>query len=83
MGYDIKWCEKAAAGVKEIVICDNIFDIDDLSGEKIYIDINDCILRTEDDMLDVINYNYSKRSFVFDNKPVFMQKVRELRKQDA
>ena len=82
-GYDIKWCEKAAAGVKEIVICDNIFDIDDLSGEKIYIDINDCILRTEDDMLDVINYNYSKRSFVFANKPVFMQKVRELRKQDA
>jgi len=34
-------------------------------------------------MLDVINYNYSKRSFVFANKPVFMQKVRELRKQDA
>ena len=43
----------------------------------------DLELRTEDDMLDVINYNYSKRSFVFANKPVFMQKVRELRKQDA
>ena len=78
-GYDINWCERAESGVKEIVICDNIFDIDDLSGEKIYIDINDCILRTEDDMLDVINYNYSKRSFAFANKPVFMQKIKELR----
>ena len=78
-GYDINWCERAEADVKEIVICDNIFDIDDLSGEKIYIDINDCILRTEDDMLDVINYNYSKRSFSFANKPVFMQKIKELR----
>ena len=68
-GYDINWCERAEADVKEIIICDNIFDIDDLSGEKIYIDINDCILRTEDDMLDVINYNYSKRSFSFANKP--------------
>ena len=78
-GYDINWCERAEADVKEIIICDNIFDIDDLSGEKIYIDINDCILRTEDDMLDVINYNYSKRSFAFANKPVFMQKIKELR----
>ncbi len=30
-------------------------------------------------MLDVINYNYSKRSFAFANKPVFMQKIKELR----
>ena len=35
-GYDINWCERAEADVKEIIICDNIFDIDDLSGEKIY-----------------------------------------------
>lgn len=72
LGYEIKW-QKPGTGVKEVILCDNIFEIEDLSLDKIYIDINDCILATEDDVLDVINYNYSKRSFVFANKPVFMQ----------
>ena len=62
-----------------ISLCESIFDINDLSMKKVYMDINDCILRTEDDVLDVINYNYSERAFVYANKPVFLEKIRLLR----
>lgn len=72
LGYNIRWANPGT-GAREVVLCDNIFEIEDLSLDRIYIDINDCILATEDDVLDVINYNYSKRSFLFANKPVFMQ----------
>ncbi len=51
-----------------------------MTMKKIYIDINDCIFMDEDDELDIINYNYSKRMFIFANKPVFLQKIKELRK---
>lgn len=78
LGYDISWGEPGD-GSREIVLCENIFEIGDLSREKIYIDISDCILESEDDVLDVINYNYSKRSFIFAQKPVFLQKIMELR----
>lgn len=76
LGYEISWKEKPE-DAREICICDNIFDIEDLSREKIYIDVNDCILESEEDVLDIINYNYSKRSFVFAQKPVFLQKIKE------
>ena len=79
MGYPIAW-KKEGMG-KEIILCQSIFEVEDMSLQKIYIDVNDCILATEDDLLDVINYNYSKRTFVFANKPVFLQKIRELQKQ--
>lgn len=79
LGYDVVWGEPGDRG-KEIILCDNIFEIEDLSLEKIYIDVNDCILASEEDVLDVINYNYSKRSFLFAQKPVFLQKIKEIRK---
>ena len=78
LGYDIVWKESPGTA-REIVLCDSIFSIDDLSLEKVYIDIDDCILASEDDMLDVINYNYSKRCFVFTQKPLFLQRLAELR----
>lgn len=78
MGYDITWYQedKHPEGVREIILCDSIFQIEDLSLQKIYIDINDCILASEDDVLDVINYNYSRRSFIEAQKPVFMEGIR-------
>lgn len=78
LGYDISWREPGQSGT-EIVFCDNIFEVEDLSREKIYIDINDCILESEEDVLDIINYNYSKRSFLYAQKPVFLQKMKEYR----
>ena len=62
-------------------MCDNIFQIEDLSLQKIYIDINDCILASEEDVLDVINYNYSRRTFIEAQKPIFLQKLREQRQE--
>lgn len=83
MGYDIRWCEASEAPEKipEIVLCDNIFQIEDLSLQKIYIDINDCILASEEDVLDVINYNYSRRTFIESQKPIFLQRLREQRQE--
>ena len=34
------------------------------------------------DVLNVINYNYSKRSFIFAQKPVFLQKIKELKEKE-
>lgn len=83
MGYDIRWYEASEAPEKipEIVLCDNIFQIEDLSLQKIYIDINDCILASEEDVLDVINYNYSRRTFIESQKPIFLQRLREQRQE--
>lgn len=83
MGYDIRWYEASDApeNVPEIDLCENIFQIDDLSRQKIYIDINDCILASEEDVLDVINYNYSRRAFIESQKPVFLQMLQEQRKE--
>jgi hypothetical protein len=50
-----------------------------LSADKIYVDIDNCILRDDDDILDVINYDYSRRTFIRAQQPVFLQCVREQR----
>lgn len=81
LGYDIQWISEKEAGVPVIAICENIFETEDLSREKVYIDVNNCIFETEEDALDVINYNYSKRSFIFAQKPVFLEAVRKLRSE--
>lgn len=79
MEYDIRWYDvsEAPENTPEIILCDNIFQIEDLSLQKIYIDINDCILASEEDVLDVINYNYSRRTFIEAQKPIFLQRLRE------
>lgn len=83
MEYDIRWYDvsEAPENTPEIILCDNIFQIEDLSLQKIYIDINDCILASEEDVLDVINYNYSRRTFIEAQKPIFLQKLREQRQE--
>jgi GT2 family glycosyltransferase len=77
---NITWVDSPAPGVKTIELCENIFHIEDLSLSKVYIDIENCILQGEDDVLDVINYNYSKRSFIMAQQPVFLQNIRERRR---
>jgi GT2 family glycosyltransferase len=73
----ITWVDRPGPGVKTIALCENIFRLEDLSLSKVYVDIDDCILQDEDDVLDVINFNYSKRSFIMAQKPIFLQKLRE------
>jgi hypothetical protein len=72
----ISWADAPGPGVKTISLCKSIFQIDDMSLTKIYIDLDNCILRDEDDALDVINFNYSKRSFMASQKPIFLEKLR-------
>jgi len=80
MGYHIDWVTEAGEGVPVFSICESIFAIEDLSRKKVYIDISDCIFGTEEDALSIINYNYSRRSFVFAQKPVYLECIRKLRK---
>jgi hypothetical protein len=77
LGISISWADTPAAGVKTISLCEDIFKIDDLSLSKVYMDIDKCLLQDEEDVLDVINYNYSRRSFIMAQKPVFLQKIKE------
>jgi hypothetical protein len=78
LGIAVKWADRPAPGVKTISLCEDIFRLDDLSLSRVYIDVDMCILQDEDDALDVINYNYSRRSFIMAQKPVFLQKIKEL-----
>jgi hypothetical protein len=77
---NITWVTAPAPGVKTISLCESIFRIEDLSLSKIYIDLDNCILQDENDALDVINYPYSRRSFISALQPVYLEKVRQLRR---
>jgi GT2 family glycosyltransferase len=78
----ISWADAPAPGVKTISLCESIFRIDDMSLTKIYIDLDNCIFRDEDDALDVINFNYSKRSFIISQKPIFLEKLRRRSREE-
>lgn len=81
LGYQIRWTEQEEDGVPVISLCQSIFAQEDLSLQKIYFDLEYCILRTEEDALHVINYQYSKRLYLFAQTPVFVQKLLELKGQ--
>jgi hypothetical protein len=78
LGIDVMWVNEPNEADRTITLCSNIFEIEDLSLQKVYIDVEKCILQDEDDVLDVINYNYSKRTFIMAQKPVFLEKIKEL-----
>lgn len=61
----------------EIELCESIFRQEDISLRNYKMDLDENILATEDDVLMVINYGYSKRSFIFSYKPLFMQLAKE------
>ncbi len=81
LGYRIAWQKKSGKGVFTVSLCETIFRIKDFSRERIYIDVNDCILETEEDVRSVMQYAQSKKSFVFAQKPVFLENIRHLRKE--
>lgn len=81
LGYSVEWVQEPQEDAKTISLCESIFEIEDLTRKKVYIDINDCIFATEEDALDIINYNYSKRTFLYGQKPVFLECIRKLREE--
>lgn len=62
-----------------ITLCESIFRQDDLSLATYVMDLDGNVLVDEDDVLMVINYNYSKQSFIFAMKPLFMRLAHELK----
>jgi len=60
-------------------LCEYIFTMDDLSLKTIYVDIYENILATKDDVLRVINYNYSKESFIYAQQPLFLHMAKRIR----
>lgn len=75
LGYELQWLDAPKAGASTIRLCESIFEVEDLSGQYIYVDGHDCIMQNENDILDVINYPYSKRTFIAAHKPVFLEKL--------
>lgn len=62
-----------------ITLCESIFQLEDLSLQTYYMDVDGNVLATEDDQLMTINYAYSKRMFLFAQKPLFLRLAKELR----
>ena len=62
-----------------VSLCESIFRQDDLSLEKFIMDLDGNVLRDEDDVLMAINYNYSRRAFIFAQKPLFIRLAKALR----
>lgn len=58
MGYDAT-----------IIMCESIFRQDDLSLKNYVMDLDGNVLSNEDEVMMVINYPFSKRSFIYANKP--------------
>jgi hypothetical protein len=73
----VRWEQEAGDGVVTISLCENIFRVNDLNRTKVYIDIDHCVLQSEEDVLDVVNYSHSRRAFIAAQLPVFMQKLQE------
>lgn len=79
LGYQIHWVDQRGSGVPVIALCQSIFEVEDLSLQKVYVDIEYCILRTERDVEDVLHYYSGKRLYLYAETPAFVQKLRELR----
>ena len=65
---------------KTFVLCRDIFTIQDYSLKDIYVDIEGRILATEEDVFKVYNKEYSYRTFLFMQKPIFLEQAKKLRR---
>lgn len=65
---------------RTFVLCRNIFNIKDFSLKDIFVDIEGRILATEEDVLKVLNKEYSYQMFLFTQKPLFMEQAKKLRR---
>lgn len=65
---------------KTFVLCRDIFSIQDYSLKDIYVDIEGRILATEEDVFKVYNKDYSYQTFLFMQKPLFLEQAKKFRK---
>ena len=74
-------CEAENASQADVTfaLCPYIFQVTDLSLEKIYIDPDRNCIITKEDALAVQNYSYSKMLFLYMNQGIFLEAVHKLR----
>lgn len=58
---------------------DDIFRLQDMELTTCYVDAQERLMATEEDLFLVINRDYSRQMFIFSQKNLFISKVRELR----
>jgi len=66
---------------KRFILCRDIFSLEEYSPTDIFIDIEGRILETEEDFFKVFNKFYSYQTFLFMQKPLFLEQVRALRRK--
>lgn len=60
-------------------ICSFIFQLEDLSCQDAYIDLDWSLFTTKEEALMILNYVYSKESFLFAEMPLFLRQAAKLR----
>lgn len=63
-----------------VVMCNYIFDLEDLSRAVIYADIDDNLLLTDEDVFWVMNYGYGRDTFINAQRDLFLRKSKKIKK---
>ncbi len=65
---------------RRFILCRDIFMQGDYSEGDIFVDMEGRIMENEEDFFKVFNKGYSYQTFLFMQKPLFMERVRAMRK---
>ncbi|MDE6608696.1 MAG: glycosyltransferase family 2 protein [Lachnospiraceae bacterium] len=71
----------AAGNGRRFIICRDIFALEDYLPPDIFVDAEGRIMESEEDFFKVFNKGYSYRTFLFTQKPLFLEQVRAFRRQ--
>lgn len=73
--------DKEAGAECTIALCDYIFQVEDLSRNVIYTDVDSNILLTEEDVYWVMNYGYGLDTFLRTQKDLFLRLAENFREE--
>lgn len=69
------------SGGKRLILCQDIFSIEEYSPSDIFVDVEGRILETEEDFFKVFHKYYGYQTFVFMQKPLFLERAKALRRE--
>ena len=73
---------KAAGNGRRFILCRDIFALEDYLPPDIFVDAEGRIMESEEDFFKVFNKAYSYQTFLFTQKPLFLELVRAFRKKE-
>lgn len=73
---------KAAGNGRRFILCRDIFTLEDYLPPDIFVDAEGRIMESEEDFFKVFNKAYSYQTFLFTQKPLFLELVRLFRKKE-